>query len=253
MKIGKSSLQNLKSNQTITAKQLLVLESSTLNNLIVLFWWEHEPLIISWPPTAQPNQLTGQARVCWLLTQVWDIKRVLQVGWASLQNTAARRLFSLYYCFNGWVNGLLRWKKEAIIVKHPRGSHNSILGTTHGTRNLISFRFCRNVWSCIDSDKSVERTTFSQPLHIDTQIFVLPQVGLEPPTLGFELITSKIGGECSTCIATKSSCWILRLTWSLLTKLTFIYDETPTHSTLLSILSYNNGPFSIGGREIKNT
>ena len=60
--------------------------------------------------------------------------------------------------------------------------------------------------SQLDSDKSVERTTFSQPLHIDKEIFVLSQVGLEPPTLGFELITSKIGGECSTCIATKSSC-----------------------------------------------
>ena len=67
----------------------------------------------------------------------------------------------------------------------------------------------------LDSDKSVERTTFTQPLHIDKEIFLLPQVGLEPPTMGFELITPKIGGECSTYVATKSSCRILRLTWIL--------------------------------------
>ena len=73
----------------------------------------------------------------------------------------------------------------------------------------------------LDSDKSVEHKTFTQPLHIDKEIFVLPQVGLEPPTLGFELITSKIGGECSTYVATKSSCRIMKVNLDFLDKAHF--------------------------------
>ena len=90
----------------------------------------------------------------------------------------------------------------------------------------------------LETDISFDLMIFTQPPITDRGTFNLPNVGLEPPTPGFELRASKIrGGNFTNALLRRSVISSVR-TSLLNIRLISIYDEDQNFSKLMSVLSY---------------
>ena len=79
---------------------------------------------------------------------------------------------------------------------------------------------------------------FTQPPITDRGSFNLPNVGLEPPTLGFELRASNIRGGNFTDALSRQGVFNSVRTSSLNIRLISIYDEDQNFSKLMSVLNH---------------